>query len=50
MIKANEILGIRLTTLHNIYFLTHLMQDMRKAILEDRFVEFREAFYQKYSL
>ena len=50
LIKANEILGIRLTTIHNIYFLTHLMQEMRQAILEDRFLAFREAFYQKYSL
>lgn len=48
LIKANEVLGIRLTTLHNIYFLTHLMAEIRQAILEDRFLAFREAFYEKY--
>lgn len=50
LIKANEILGIRLTTIHNIYFLTHLMQDMRKSILDDCFVEFCQEFHQKYTL
>lgn len=49
LIKANEILGIRLTTIHNIYFLTHLMQEIRQAILEDRFTAFRDEFYQRYS-
>ncbi len=48
LIKANEVLGIRLTTLHNIYFLTHLMQEIRQAILNDSFLAFREAFYEKY--
>lgn len=48
LIKANEVLGIRLTTLHNIYFLTHLMQEIREAILNDSFLAFREAFYEKY--
>lgn len=48
LIKADEVLGIRLTTIHNIYFLTHLMQKMRQAILEDRFLAFRQECYEKY--
>lgn len=48
LIKANEILGIRLTTIHNIHFLTNLMENMRQAILEDRFVPFKRDFFEKY--
>ena len=32
LLKANEVLGIRLTTIHNLYYLTHLMDEMRQAI------------------
>lgn len=46
LIKAGEVLGIRLTTIHNIHFLTNLMAELRQAILEDRVLEFREQFYQ----
>lgn len=46
--NANEILASRLLTYHNLYFLTHLMDNIRKAILEDRFLEYKEEFYKKY--
>lgn len=48
LIKRNEILGMRLTTYHNLYFLLELMRQMRQAIKEDRFLQFRQEFYQKY--
>jgi len=48
LIKANEILGLRLTTIHNLYFLINLVKEIREAILEDRFLEFREEFYEHY--
>ena len=41
LIKANEILGIRLTTIHNLYFLSNLMAEIREAIKEDRFYDYR---------
>ncbi len=44
LIKANEILGLRLTTLHNLRFIFRLMGEIRRAILEGRFAEFKEAF------
>src|SRR5699024_10262868 len=40
LIKANEILGLRLTTYHNLYFLLKLMEDVRSAILNDRLLDF----------
>lgn len=46
LVKAEEILAHRLISYHNVYFLLHLMKDIREAIAEGRFLEFREAFYQ----
>jgi len=45
--KAGEILSMRLNTLHNLHYYLGLMRDMRKAISEDRFAEFRKGFYSK---
>lgn len=50
LLKAGEILGQRLTTYHNLYFLVHLMKNARKAILEDRFPEFKEEFIRNYKM
>jgi len=40
LITMNEILGMRLTTIHSLYFYQELMQLTRQAILEDRFDAF----------
>ncbi|MBW7476243.1 tRNA guanosine(34) transglycosylase Tgt [Paenibacillus oenotherae] len=50
LIKADETFGIRLTTYHNLHFLLQLMRDVRQAIMEDRLLDFREAFFTKYGL
>ena len=42
LLKADEILGVRLTTIHNLYFLLHLMENIRDAVREDRLTEFRD--------
>jgi queuine tRNA-ribosyltransferase len=47
MINAGEMLGGMLISLHNITYLNKLMADIRNAILEDRFSEFIEEFYEK---
>ena len=44
LLKANEVLGIRLTTLHNIAFLTRLMKEIREAIAADRLLEYSRDF------
>lgn len=49
LFKANEILGQRLATYHNLYFLVKLTQDAREAIKEGRFKEFKEEFIQNYT-
>lgn len=40
LISMNEILGMRLTTIHSLYFYQELMQMARQAILEDRYQDF----------
>lgn len=44
LIKAKEILGMRLTVVHNLYFYNELMQKIRDALDGGYF----ESFYQKY--
>ena len=48
LFKANEILGARLATIHNISFLINLMRNIRDAIKEDCLLKFRDEFYRKY--
>lgn len=48
LIKVNEILGARLLSIHNLRFLVKLMEDVRKAIMEDRLLDFKADFYKKY--
>lgn len=47
LFKAKEMLGMRLCVLHNLYFYNHLMEDIRKAIEEDRFEQFRAENVEK---
>lgn len=42
LFKAKEMLALRLCVLHNLYFYNTLMEDIRNAIDQDRFVEFKE--------
>lgn len=48
LFKTGELLGLRLATWHNLRFLLKLMQDVRKAISEDRLLDFRQEFFLKY--
>jgi len=45
--KCGEILGSRLTTIHNLYYYQQLMRDIRSAIEEDRFDDFADEFYRQ---
>jgi len=49
LFNVNEILGLRLTTIHNLYYLINMMKDIRKAIQEDTLIDFREEFYSNYT-
>lgn len=45
LFRADEMFGLRLLTLHNLWFLQRFMREIREAILEDRFLEFRKNYY-----
>ena len=42
LLKAGEMLGLRLCVMHNLYFYNHLMEDIRTAIDEQRYSEFKK--------
>lgn len=48
LFNVNEILGPRLTTVHNLHFLLRLMERIREAIEKDDFLALREDFYRSY--
>ncbi len=48
LFKANEILGMRLATYHNLYFLQKMMSEVRLAIKENRFEGYKKDFIEKY--
>ena len=50
LFKAQEILGARLATYHNLYFLLKLMKDSRNAIKDKKFNEFKAEFEKNYAM
>jgi len=48
LLKADEILGLRLMTIHNLHFLINLMAELRKALAEEKLSEYRQKFFQDY--
>ncbi len=48
LIKVNEILGLRLTTWHNVYFLLNLMKRIREAISNNELLDFRNEFFARF--
>lgn len=48
LLKAREILGLRLCTLHNLKFLLDLMKKVRQAIIDDKLGDFRKEFFSSF--
>ena len=48
LFKAEEIFGLRLLSIHNLHFLLHFAKEIREAIANDCFPEFRERFLENY--
>ena len=48
LVKTKEIMGTRLISYHNLYFLTKLMERVRIEIENDNLLNFKEEFYKKY--
>ena len=50
LFHAKEIFALRLLTIHNLYFLLNFAQQMREAIRDDVFPEFKEKFLSNYKI
>ena len=48
LFAVDEILGMRLASLHSTHYLVSLMRDARNAIVEDRFTTWRASFRERY--
>jgi queuine tRNA-ribosyltransferase len=48
LLKANEIFGLRLASIHNLRFMLRLMGEIRASILDGTFAAFKEAFLGAY--
>lgn len=48
LIVANETFGSRLLSIHNINFLINITKEIRKAIKEDKLLEYRDQFKEQY--
>ena len=42
LLKAKEMLGMRLCVLHNLYFYNHMMKEIRDALDEGRFADYKK--------
>ncbi|MEF9915860.1 MAG: tRNA guanosine(34) transglycosylase Tgt [Lachnospiraceae bacterium] len=42
LLKAKEMLGMRLCVLHNLYFYNHMMEEIRESIEQNRFAEYKK--------
>ena len=49
LFRAKEMLGATLASIHNVYFITNLVKQMRNAILNDTFHEFKNEFLESYA-
>jgi queuine tRNA-ribosyltransferase len=49
LFKSEEILCSMLASYHNLYFLHALVKDARQAIVEDRFIQFKNDFLREYT-
>jgi queuine tRNA-ribosyltransferase len=50
LIRCDEGLGQRLLSIHNLRFLIKLTEEVRQAINEDRFTEFKDDYFKKHHL
>ncbi len=47
LMRSNELLGYRLATIHNIYFIVRLIDTMRESIDDGKFEEYKKEFFSQ---
>lgn len=50
LFRTNEGLGTRLLSIHNLRFLLKMMEDIREAIEQDRFLELKQEVFEKFGI
>ncbi len=50
LFRAEEGFGTRLLSIHNLRFLIHLCEQIREAIKEDRYLDFKEEYFREHGL
>lgn len=48
LLKAKEMLGMRLLVLHNLYFYNHMMEDIREAIRSKRYKQYKNMMLENF--
>jgi len=48
LLREKEMLGATLASVHNLYFVTKLVDDIREAMIQEQFFEFKEKFITRY--
>ncbi len=48
LLKAKEMLGMRLCVLHNLYYYNYLMEEIREAIEQERYEEYKKEKIDRY--
>jgi len=48
LLREKEMLGATLASVHNLYFVTKLVDDIRQSMLDENFFDFKERFIAKY--
>lgn len=48
LFNAKEVLGLTLLSIHNIYFFTEMMHNVRQSILKDEFLRYKSSFLEKF--
>ena len=48
LFRAKEILGATLASIHNLYFVTHMVSKMRETIMNGEFENYKKDFLRKY--
>ena len=48
LFRAKEMLAATLATIHNLYFIVHLVDSIRASVVDGTFSEYKEQFLKRY--
>lgn len=48
LFRSKEMIAATIASIHNLHFIVHLVKDIRKSIIDDRFFEFKKELLNRY--